>query len=299
MFPVNVMWGHLCGLHITATTAIPEAVLTGLAFSLGRRAFLYAGGTAAMMSTSLGWVDRPYLLATWPFSLVVCVCVCVYEYMDVCIHVVYLATVSWSSLVEIDVFALFMRLYELWDYLSHSHHHTLSLRGLHSCKHPHQRYIITLAKKMLYLSSDSSPSRIMHANIPNNAHRSCICNSNHAQMQSVHNYTCGVYPCVRARPAHAHDQDWVTVYDSVNACFTGIAHHLHPENICATALQLKVDVITVIFERDWRLIFNIDLKVSQCFVSIFPGYAATTTIIISKLSLQEYNINIIRKYYSS
>src|SRR2546430_16728413 len=30
-FPVTAICGHLCGLHITATTAIPEAVLTGLA----------------------------------------------------------------------------------------------------------------------------------------------------------------------------------------------------------------------------------------------------------------------------
>ena len=54
MFPVKVICGHRWGLHMTATTAIPEAVLTGLAFSLGKRAFLWAGGTAAMMSTSLG-----------------------------------------------------------------------------------------------------------------------------------------------------------------------------------------------------------------------------------------------------
>ena len=39
---------------MTATTAIPEAVLTGLAFNFGKRVFLCSGGTAAMMSTSLG-----------------------------------------------------------------------------------------------------------------------------------------------------------------------------------------------------------------------------------------------------
>ena len=86
MFPVNVIWGQRCGLHMTATTAIPDAVLTGLAFSLGRRAFLWAGGTAAMMSTSLGWVDRPYLLAIWPFSLTRW-CMWVYVCMHVCIPV--------------------------------------------------------------------------------------------------------------------------------------------------------------------------------------------------------------------
>ena len=69
MFPVKVICGHRWGLHITATTAMPEAVLTGLAFSLGRRAFLWVVGTAAIMSTSLGCEERPYLLATSPFSL--------------------------------------------------------------------------------------------------------------------------------------------------------------------------------------------------------------------------------------
>lgn len=40
MLPVYAIWGHLCGLHMTATTAIPEAVRTGLAFNLGMRYFL-------------------------------------------------------------------------------------------------------------------------------------------------------------------------------------------------------------------------------------------------------------------
>lgn len=39
---------------MTATTAIPDAVLTGLAFSLGSKTALCAGGTAAMMSTRRG-----------------------------------------------------------------------------------------------------------------------------------------------------------------------------------------------------------------------------------------------------
>ncbi len=34
MLPVVAMWGHLCGLDITATTAMPDAVRTGLARSL-------------------------------------------------------------------------------------------------------------------------------------------------------------------------------------------------------------------------------------------------------------------------
>ena len=54
---------------MTAITAIPDAVLTGLAFNLGKSAFFCVRGTAAMMSTSLGWEDRPYLLAMSLFSL--------------------------------------------------------------------------------------------------------------------------------------------------------------------------------------------------------------------------------------
>lgn len=40
MLPVMAMCGHLCGLHITATTAIPLAVRIGRAFSFGSKAFL-------------------------------------------------------------------------------------------------------------------------------------------------------------------------------------------------------------------------------------------------------------------
>ena len=69
MFPVKVMCGQRCGLHMTATTAMPEAVRTGLALSLGRRALRWEGGTAAMMSTRRGWLERPWRLATWPLSL--------------------------------------------------------------------------------------------------------------------------------------------------------------------------------------------------------------------------------------
>lgn len=46
--------GHRCGLLITATTAIPEAVRIGLALSLGKRIGLRSGGTAAIMSTRRG-----------------------------------------------------------------------------------------------------------------------------------------------------------------------------------------------------------------------------------------------------
>ena len=47
----------------------PDAVRTGLAFSLGKRAFLCAAGTAAMISTSFGWLGKPYLLAVRPLIL--------------------------------------------------------------------------------------------------------------------------------------------------------------------------------------------------------------------------------------
>ena len=49
---------------MTATTAMPDAVLTGFAFNFDSSASLYASGTAAMMSTSRGCVERPYFLAT-------------------------------------------------------------------------------------------------------------------------------------------------------------------------------------------------------------------------------------------
>jgi hypothetical protein len=37
MLPVMVMCGQRCGLHMTATTAMPEAERTGLALSSGTR----------------------------------------------------------------------------------------------------------------------------------------------------------------------------------------------------------------------------------------------------------------------
>jgi len=54
MLPVVEMCGHRCGLHITATMAIPLAVRTGLAFSSGYRTDLYFSGIAWMISTSFG-----------------------------------------------------------------------------------------------------------------------------------------------------------------------------------------------------------------------------------------------------
>lgn len=79
MFPVIAIWGHRCGLHITATTAIysqsvfpsslraaptltPLAVRIGLALSLGSKAFLYSSGMALMMSTNLGTPPYEYFL---------------------------------------------------------------------------------------------------------------------------------------------------------------------------------------------------------------------------------------------
>ena len=54
MFPVIAMCGHRCGLHMTATTAMPDAVLTGLHFSFGKSDFLCVFGTAAMISVRRG-----------------------------------------------------------------------------------------------------------------------------------------------------------------------------------------------------------------------------------------------------
>lgn len=48
------IWGHLWGLHIRATTAIPEAVLTGLAFNMGNKVSLYWSGIADIIYVNLG-----------------------------------------------------------------------------------------------------------------------------------------------------------------------------------------------------------------------------------------------------
>lgn len=63
--PVVAMCGHLCGLLMTATTAMPEAVRTGLARSCGSSMALCSSGTAAIISTSFGCRVRQYLRATW------------------------------------------------------------------------------------------------------------------------------------------------------------------------------------------------------------------------------------------
>jgi hypothetical protein len=160
MFPVNVIWGQRCGLHMTATTAIPDAVLTGLAFSLGRRAFLWAGGTAAMMSTSLGWVGRPYLLAIWPLSLIKW-CMCMYACM--CVH---------TSVWTIQAFHChgvltcwdwhLCPLREIWwvVWLSQPQSSSFALPERLALLHTYstdQQYVYVLTKDLLYLSFDSFP----------------------------------------------------------------------------------------------------------------------------------------------
>ena len=56
------MCGQRCGFDITATTAIPDAVLTGFARSWGSSTLRYSSGTAAMISTNLGARGSMYLL---------------------------------------------------------------------------------------------------------------------------------------------------------------------------------------------------------------------------------------------
>jgi hypothetical protein len=51
IFPVIAIWGHLCGLHMTATTAIPDAVLIGFALIFDSKSGLYSSGIAWMIST--------------------------------------------------------------------------------------------------------------------------------------------------------------------------------------------------------------------------------------------------------
>ncbi len=63
MFPVIATCGHRCGLHITATTATPLAVLTGLAFNQPLNLSFQSSGTAARTSVSRGIADRLYFLA--------------------------------------------------------------------------------------------------------------------------------------------------------------------------------------------------------------------------------------------
>jgi hypothetical protein len=57
--PVVAMCGQRWGLLMTATTAMPEAVRTGLARSWGSSSARCSSGTAAIISTSLGARERP------------------------------------------------------------------------------------------------------------------------------------------------------------------------------------------------------------------------------------------------
>lgn len=67
--PVTAICGHLCGLAMTATTAIPEAVLTGLAFNKGINLSLYCSGMADNISTILGAPERWFRLEYSTLSL--------------------------------------------------------------------------------------------------------------------------------------------------------------------------------------------------------------------------------------
>ena len=71
ILPVVAICGHLCGLHITATTAIPLAVLTGVFFKIGIKIFLYFSGMAAWSYVSLGYPGNLYFLETTDFSWII------------------------------------------------------------------------------------------------------------------------------------------------------------------------------------------------------------------------------------
>ena len=62
MLPVNAICGQRCGLHMTATTAMPLALRIGLARNAGTRIFLCVSGIAAMISVSLGTPPYPCFL---------------------------------------------------------------------------------------------------------------------------------------------------------------------------------------------------------------------------------------------
>ena len=63
MFPVMATCGHRCGLHMTATTATPLAVLTGFALNQPLNLSFHSSGTAERTSVNLGIADRLYFLA--------------------------------------------------------------------------------------------------------------------------------------------------------------------------------------------------------------------------------------------
>lgn len=63
ILPVMATWGHLCGLHMTATTATPLAVRTGLALNHPRSRSFHSSGTAESTSVRRGMAERLYFLA--------------------------------------------------------------------------------------------------------------------------------------------------------------------------------------------------------------------------------------------
>jgi hypothetical protein len=92
MFPVRAMCGHRCGFAMTATTAMPDAVLTGLAFNKGMSLFLCESGMAARISTIFGAEERWFFLQKSCLS---------YVYEFICI--LYLVEIDLlTPLVELD-----------------------------------------------------------------------------------------------------------------------------------------------------------------------------------------------------
>lgn len=71
IFPVVAICGHLCGLHITATTAIPDAVLIGLVFNIDPIVFLYLSGKAETISANFGTPFNPFFLHTSDFIYII------------------------------------------------------------------------------------------------------------------------------------------------------------------------------------------------------------------------------------
>ena len=54
IFPVKFTCGQRCGLHITAITAIPDAVRIGFTFNFGKSFLVNVRGIADIILTSLG-----------------------------------------------------------------------------------------------------------------------------------------------------------------------------------------------------------------------------------------------------
>ena len=57
--PVNARCGQRCGLHITATTATPDAERTGLVRKKGDSRSRNSSGSTAINSINLGMLDKP------------------------------------------------------------------------------------------------------------------------------------------------------------------------------------------------------------------------------------------------